>query len=194
MANTIRALKLMASLGKLESAVPKPPASVSSDSMSPSEASSESEDEKPVKRVYKKKTVAKSDALPVHPSASMPTIAPTFVAPAKPMGSPTPPAPAPAPKVPTVRKPRAPRAKKLTAPEPPVAQPPPQAPEPAKVPEPVAKVPEPVAKAETPAEPKKGRAKKVKKAPSAYNSFVGKMMKEGKSMKEASAAWKAQKN
>lgn len=188
MANTIRALKLMASLGKLESAVPKPPASVSSDSMSPSEASSESEDEKPVKRVYKKKTVAKSDALPVHPSASMP--APKFVAPAKPMGSPAPPAPAPAPKVPKVRKPRAPRTKKLTAPEPPVAQPPPQAPE-LKVEALPAKV---EAKAETPAEPKKGRAKKVKKAPSAYNSFVGKMMKEGKSMKEASAAWKAQKN
>lgn len=189
MANTIRALKLMASLGKLESAVPKPSVSVSSDSMSPSEASSESEDEKPVKRVYKKKTVAKSNALPVHPSASMPTIAPTFVAPAKPMGSPTPPAPAPAPKVPKVRKPRAPRAKKLTAFEAPVAQPPPQAPE-LKVETLPAKVEPP---AEAPAE-KKGRTKKVKKAPSAYNTFVGKMMKEGKSMKEASAAWKAQKN
>ena len=155
--------------------------------MSPSEASSESEDEKPVKRVYKKKTVAKSDALPVHPSASMP--APTFVAPAKPVVS-LPPAP-PAPPAPKVRKPRAPRAKKLTASDPPVAQPPPQA-EPVKAPEPKVE-PKVEPKAETPAEPKKGRAKKVKKAPSAYNSYVGKMMKEGKTMKEASAAWRASK-
>ena len=184
MANTIRALKLMASLGKLDSAVPKPP--VSSDSMSPSEASSESEDEKPVKRVYKKKVV-KSDALPVHPSASMPTIAPTFVAPAKPLGSPAP--PAPAPKVPKVPKVRKPRAKKLTAPEAVASQAPSQpVPEPVKAPEP--KV-EP--KVETPAEPKKSRTKRVKKAPSAYNAYVGKMMKEGKTMKEASAAWKASK-
>jgi hypothetical protein len=72
-----------------------------------------------------------------------------------------------------------------------VAQPPPQA-EPAKAPEP--KVEPKVEPAEPAAEAKKGRAKKVKKAPSAYNTFVGKMMKEGKSMKEASAAWKAQKN
>jgi len=186
MANTIRALKLMASLGKLDSAVPKPP--MSSDSMSPSEASSESEDEKPVYKRVKKVVKTKSDALPVHPSASMP--APKFVAPAKPVVSlpPAPPAPVPAPKV---RKPRAPRAKKLTASDPPVAQPPPQA-EPAKAPEP--KVEPKVEPAEPAAEAKKGRAKKVKKAPSAYNTFVGKMMKEGKSMKEASAAWKAQKN
>jgi hypothetical protein len=149
--------------------------------MSPSEASSESEDEKPVKRVYKKKVV-KSDALPVHPSASMP--APKFVAPAKPVVSLPPAPPAPAPKVPKVRKPRA---KKLTASDPPVTQPPPQA-EPAKAPEP--KV-EP--KVETPAEPKKGRTKKIKKTPSAYNTYVGKMMKEGKTMKEASAAWRASK-
>lgn len=185
MANTLRALKLMASLGKLDSAVPKLPVSASS---SESE-SSESEDEKVVyKRTYKKKTVPKSDALPVHPSAFMP--ASTFVPPAK---QPLPPAPSappapPAPKVPKVRKPRV--SKKLKAPEAPVVQAPSQ-PE-VKAPEPKIEPASPAA--EVSAEPKKTRTKKIKKAPSAYNTFVGKMMKEGKSMKEASAAWKAQKN